>query len=148
MRQSRVRDLPQRGLGVERHTQSRGVEHIDVVGTVTDGDSLFHRHTDLIGELAQRNGLRGAVDDFTDHTSGQLAVDDLEGVGVHEVQFEFVCEAFDDLAETAGHHAAVESEAAQGANRGARPRRQFDALCHLVDDGRVETGECRHTLVQ
>src|SRR3546814_9579217 len=36
------------------------------------------------------NGLRGAVDDFTDHTSGQLAVDDFEGVGVHEVHFEFV----------------------------------------------------------
>ena len=148
MRQRSICDLPQRRLGVERHAQARGVEHVDVVGTVTDGDGLFHRHTDLIGELAQRNGLRGAVDDFTDHTSGQLAVDDFEGVGVHEVQFEFVCEAFDDLPEATRHHAAVESETAQGANRGSRTRRQFDALCHLVDDGGVETGECRHTLVQ
>ena len=125
MRQRGVRDLAQRRLGVERHTQSRRGEHVDVVGTVADGDGLLHRHTDLSGELAQRDRLRGAVDDVADHTSGELAVDDLEGVGLHEVQLEFVREALDDLTETTGHHTAVVAEAAQRADRGARTGRQF-----------------------
>ena len=43
-----VGDLAQRRLGVERHPEPGRGEHVDVVGAVTDGHGLLHRHAGLL----------------------------------------------------------------------------------------------------
>src|SRR3546814_11532775 len=60
MRQSSVHDLPQRRLGVARPAKAHGVEHVDSVGTDTDGDGLVTLHPDPIVGRSQHHGLRGA----------------------------------------------------------------------------------------
>src|SRR5690606_40338433 len=100
------------------------------------------------GELAQRGRLGGAVDDLADHPAGELAVDDLEGVGPHEVQFQIVRQRLDDLAETAGHYAALEADTAKRTDGGARAGGQLAAFGDLVDHRLVEALQRRHPLPQ
>ena len=85
------------------------------------------------GKVPQRLGFSRPVDDGADHPAGQLAVDDLELVGRDEVHLQLVRERVDDLAEAAGHDAAVIAQAPQRAQRGACARRQLDLLADLVE---------------
>ena len=148
MAQRCVSDFAQRRLGVERHPQPGGGEHVDVVGAVADGHRLFHRDTGLLCKIPQRLGFSGPVDDGADHAAGQLPVDDLEFVGGDEVHLQLVRQRVDDLAEAAGHDAAVISQAAQRAQRGACPRRQLDLLPDLVEHLGRQPGQRRDPSVQ
>ena len=61
-------------FGVERDTQSGHREHVDVVGTVADGNRLLHRHAHLVGEGAQCARLARPVHHLTDHPAGEMTV--------------------------------------------------------------------------
>ena len=74
------------GLGVERHPEARRVEHAEVVGAVADRDGLCQRDARLGREAAQQPGLALPVDDVPGDPAGELAVDDLQGVGGGEVE--------------------------------------------------------------
>ncbi len=147
MAQRCVGDLAQRGFGVERHPQPGGGEHVHVIGAVTDGHRLRHRHAGLLREVPQRLGFSRPVDDRPDDAAGQLPVDDLEFVGGDEVHLQLVRERFDDLAEAAGHNAAVIPEAPQRAQRGACAGRQLDLLPDLLEHFGGHTGQRRHPSV-
>ena len=148
MAQRRVGHLTQRRFGVERHPKAGGGEHVDVVGAVADGDGLLHRHPGLLRKVPQRLGLSRPVDDRPDDPAGQLAVDDLEFVGRDEVHLQLVGERFDDLAEAAGHDAAVKTQAPQRPQRGARARRQLDLLPDLLEHFGRKAGQRRDATVQ
>ena len=94
-------------------------------------------------KIPQRLGFSGPVDDGADHAAGQLPVDDLEFVGGDEVHLQLVRERVDDLAEAAGHDAAVISQAPQRAQRGACPRRQLDLLADIVEHLGRQAGQRR-----
>lgn len=55
---------------------------------------------------------------------------------------------FDHLPEAAGDDAAVESEAAQGAQGQARARGEFDLVGHVVEHGCRQTRQRRDAAVQ
>ena len=118
----RVRLLAHERLGVEGDAETRGVQHVEVVGAVADRDGLLERDAVLRGEPRQRAGLAGAVDDLPDQAAGEPAVDDLEGVGRREVQPERLGQRVGDLGEPAADDAAAEAQPLQGADQGAGAR--------------------------
>ena len=148
MAQRCVGDLAQRRFGVERHPQTGGGEHVHVIGAVTDGHRLRHRHAGLLREVPQRLGFSGPVDDRPDDAAGQLSVDDLEFVGRDEVHLQLVRERVDDLTEAARHDAAVISQAPQRAQGGACPGRQLDLLPDLLEHFGGQPRQRRHPSVQ
>ena len=91
-------------LGMECHTEPGGPEHVQIVGTVADSDARLQGNVLLRGPRPKAVLLDGAVHDLTDHSSGELPVDDLEVVGAPVVELEALGEGRKDLVETPGHN--------------------------------------------
>ena len=87
-------------LGAERHPQSRGCQHPQVVGTVPDGDGALHGNSVLLGPGKQAADLLLTVHDPAQHPAGEHAVVRLQTVGRHMVDTEALGQ---------GHHHLLES---------------------------------------
>src|SRR5699024_11550439 len=68
-------------LRVEGDTKARGREHVDIVRTVAHCHGLVELDAIRPGELLEGLGLRVAVDNRADHSSRELALADLRGLG-------------------------------------------------------------------
>ena len=101
-----------------------------------------------MSKVSERLGLSRPVDDLAHHPSGELAVDDLQLVGRHEVHHQLVCERFDHLPETTGDDAAMEAEPTQSPNGGPGSRRQLELIGHVVEHLGGQSRQSRHSLVQ
>src|SRR5262249_16266881 len=93
----RVRRLLHEGLGVGGDAGAGDLQHVEVVGTVADGDHGLEGYADLRGEEAQRVGLAGAVDHGADDAPGDRVVDDLQLVGPCEMDAQIGGQPVGDL---------------------------------------------------
>ena len=93
------------------------------------------------GELAQRGGLPGAVDDLAHDPAGEQAVGDLEPVGPYVVDAELERDRLDDLEEAARHDRHGEAEALEGAHQGAGAGGEAHGIAHLVEHRRGQAGQ-------
>src|SRR6478735_3757247 len=111
--------FPHHRLGVEGDAESRGGEHVEVVGAVPDGHGAAEREAGVRREPAQGPLLAGAVDDLAHDVPGEAAVHDLQAVRLGAVDAELRGERADDLDEPAGDDGDHEAEALEGAYEGA-----------------------------
>src|SRR5215207_9727212 len=88
-------------LGVERDAEPGRREHVEVVGAVADRDGVADRYARLFGEVPERVGLAGTVDDITEDATGEVAVDDLQVVRGEVVDAQLAGDLLDDLGESA-----------------------------------------------
>ena len=140
--------VPHHGLGVERHAEPGGGDHVQVVRAVAHRDRLGQRDPGLGGEPAQRVRLPGPVDHRAGQPPGQLPGGDLELVGGHVVDAELGRQRPDHLDEAAADDAGLVAQAAQRPDQRARARGQPQPGPDLVQHRVRQPGQQRHPLAQ
>ena len=71
----------QRRLSVKGDAQSRGGNHINVIGTIAHGDRLAHAYPGICGEFPQEFLLGLAINHLAGYAAGELAIGDFQGIG-------------------------------------------------------------------
>ncbi len=143
-----VRGVPDRGLGVEGDAQARRRDHVEVIRPVADRHRLAQRNPGLGGEVAQRPGLAGPVDDGAGDLAGEPPADDLQRVGRRVVQAEIGGENVGELGEAAAHDSAPVAEPPQRADQSAGAGSKAQLGADVIENRGVEPGEQCDPLTQ
>ncbi len=98
---------------MERNTEACGRQHREVVGSVTDGDSLGNVDILNLSYYAQQLSLALAIDNVAHIAAGELTVDDLQLVGIYVVKSETLFEPVAEIGESARQNSRLISCAFQ-----------------------------------
>lgn len=129
-----VGDLGGRGFGVERDTESGGLEHVDVVRPIADGNDLVGRDALRRCDVFEQRGLPLPVDDRSVELAGQHTASSREPIGEGVVEVEFLFQAVGEEREAATDDRDLEPEALQGPDERAGPRREVETFpCSFED---------------
>ena len=123
-----VRRAPHGWLGVERDAEAGRGDHVQVVGTVADGDRLAEPDPGLRRELAQHPLFAGPVDRLPGDPAGKLAAGDLQRVRGRVVEAELGRQPVRDRREAAADHAAAVTQPLERPDQRARSRGQPQLL--------------------
>ncbi len=100
------------------------------------------------GEVLQRFGLDGTVNDLTFDASGEVPVNDLQGVGADVLDAQGRRQRSDHLDESAADQADRETQVAQRCHQGAGTGGEPDVVADLVEHRHGQPGQRCDALVQ
>ncbi|CAI8736232.1 NAD-specific glutamate dehydrogenase [Pseudomonas sp. IT-194MI4] len=105
-------------FGAERYAQPGNRQHRQVVGTVTDGNSLLQTQTFFMRQLTQQIRLALCIDNRLDRHAGDLAIDHFQFVGEHIVDAQLGLQLLGEVSEAARQNRGLVAQALEFGEQG------------------------------
>ena len=90
------------GFGVVRDADAGSSHHLQVVGTIADGDYLLRTEPEFSPYAIQPVRLALRIQHISQHAAGQLAIDDFQDVGMCVIQPDALYQPLCKKSESAG----------------------------------------------
>ena len=140
--------LPGRGLhlgfGMESDAQAREVEHRQVVGAVADSHRLGDVDLLELAQQAQQLGLAAPVHHLAHVAPRELALLDLQLVGIYVVESVFLAQVVTEVGEAARQNGRLVTHALEDGHHALQPFGDGQAAGYLLHDRDVEPLEQGH----
>ena len=137
------------GLGMERDAGAGQADHVEIVGTIADGDRIVRREAETRGDRPQRIGLGGAAENGLGNLAGEAPPLGQQRVRLVFPEAEHGGDAVGEGGETAGDEKGEGARRIHGRHEFARAGSQRDALGDdAVDDCGFQSFQQRDALAQ
>jgi hypothetical protein len=131
-------------LGAKGDAEAGGLKHGYIVGAVADRYNVAGFEAEAGGEVEQDIALCGCIEDRFEHTAGQTAAFDFEGVGEHAVEAEIAGDRFGEDGKAASDKGREGAIRFHGGNESGSAGHRRDARGGRCKIACGKPGEMRH----